>query len=184
MSDKDNKSIEFIRGSELEEALSLGYRQYLTGHLSIPQPHLKHIDADIEVGTSVYREFTADKPHVHPVCTEYNCVLSGAVRLLDISAGEEHEFCAGDFWVLRPGTPYATKNAAGTRVLFIKAPSENDKMLVEVDEGLRRWLSCWEAHYGCEPEDKPAGEPEGSTTDEPEGELTDEPAGGLGREAE
>lgn len=137
--------IGIIRKAALEEALALEYRQYLTGHLQRPQKHLEHIDDDIEIGISHYREFTADKPHMHPVCTEHGVVLQGSLRmrLLD-GSGEEYQFDEGDFFLLRPGIPYATKNAAGTRVLFIKSPGQNDKTDVEPDEETSRWLTAWE----------------------------------------
>lgn len=136
--------MEIIKKDCIEHALSKEYRQYLTGHLSKPQPFLNHIDDDIEIGISHYREFTADKPHVHPVCTEHAYVLEGAVkiRLLD-GSNEECEIRAGDFFLLRPGIPYATKNAAGTKVLFVKSPGINDKTPVEVDGETEKWLSAW-----------------------------------------
>lgn len=137
--------MEIIRKEQLCNALQQSYRQYLTGHLSVPQPSLKHIDDDIEIGMSLYKEFTADTPHVHPVCTEHAYILQGAIRikLLD-GSGEEQEFKAGDFFLLRPGTPYATKNAPGTQVLFIKSPGMNDKTIVETDEETKKWLSAWD----------------------------------------
>ncbi len=137
--------IEHIHSETLEAALARKYRQYLTGHLGDPQPDLAHIDDDIEIGISDYREFTADKPHKHPVCTEHGFVLEGAVKVLVLDGSRiEYCYCKGDFFVVRPNTPCATKNAAGTRVLFIKSPGMNDKQLVEVDEETKAWLSRWE----------------------------------------
>lgn len=135
-----------IRADALDGALEKEYRQYLTGHLQRPQEHLRHIDDDIEIGVSHYQGFTADKPHMHPSCTEHGLVLQGClrVRLLD-GSGEEYEFRRGDFFLLRPGIPYATKNAPDTRVLFIKSPGINDKVTVEADEETRAWLSAWDA---------------------------------------
>lgn len=137
--------MEYIKRSAIDDALSKVYRQYLTGHLELPQPLLEHIDSDIEVGISFYREFTADKPHVHPVAEEHGYVLSGSVRcrILD-GSGTEMEFDEGDFFVVRPGEPHASKNAPGTKVLFIKSPGLNDKTIVEVDEETERWLSSWD----------------------------------------
>ena len=137
--------IEYIREEELSSALEKEYRQYLAGHLSREQKFLQHVDDDIEVGISHYREFTADKPHMHPVATEHSYVLQGSIkmRLLD-GSGEEYRFDQGDFFVLRPGVGYATKNAADTKILFIKSPGVNDKTEVDVDEETRQWLSSWE----------------------------------------
>lgn len=136
--------MEIIRKAELDQALEQEYRQYLAGHLARPQPFLQHIEDDIEVGMSLYHAFAADQPHVHPVCTEHGYVLSGAVRVRLLDRGEEAEFQAGDFFVIRPGTPYASKNRAGTRVLFIKSPGQNDKTPVDPDEETAVWLSAWD----------------------------------------
>lgn len=134
-----------IRKDTLNGALEKEYRQYLTGHLQRSQEHLQHIDDDIEIGVSHYKAFTADKPHMHPSCTEHSLVLQGSlrVRLLDGSK-EEYEFHEGDFFLLRPGIPYASKNAPDTRILFIKSPGINDKVLVEIDEETKIWLSAWD----------------------------------------
>lgn len=139
------EALQIIRGAALDSALSKEYRQYLTGHLQRPQEHLKHVDDDIEIGISHYREFTADTPHMHPVATEHSYVLQGSIKVL-LLEGEprEYQLEAGDFFVLRPGVGYATKNAPDTKVLFIKAPGLNDKTLVPVTEDVKKWLSAWE----------------------------------------
>ena len=135
-----------IRKKTIEEALDKEYRQYLSGHLSRPQPYLDNLESNTEVGISYYTEFTADTPHVHPICTEHTYVLQGAVRMLILGeVKEELEIAEGDFFVLPPNTPYATKNAPGTKVLFIKSPGTNDKTLIPVDEETRQWLSSWDA---------------------------------------
>lgn len=137
--------MEYLKRAALDAALSKNYRQYLTGHLSRPQPDLKNIEDDIEIGLSSYAVFTADTPHKHPVATEHAYVLCGSVRcrLLD-GSGSEMQFDEGDFFMLRPGEAAATKNAPGTKVLFIKSPGLNDKTPVEVDEDTRRWLLSWD----------------------------------------
>lgn len=137
--------MEYIRSKDIENAFLKEYRHYLTGHLSRPQMQLKHIEDDIEVGMSNYESFTADKPHMHPVATDHGYVLKGAVKVRSFEpAGmEEMEYREGDFFVIRPGIKHATKNAAGTRVLFIKSPGINDKTVVEVDEDTQNWLKNW-----------------------------------------
>lgn len=141
------KPLEFIKSQNIDAALANNYRQYFTGRFSAPDQFFTLIDANTEVGMSLYRDFTADKPHVHPVCTEFNYVLEGSVRMLLPEAGVEYEFERGDFYVLRPNTAYATKNFPGTRVLFIKSPGRNDKKLISVDSRIADWLSCWDADY-------------------------------------
>lgn len=137
--------LEIIRGAALEYALGKEYRQYLTGHLQRPQKHLQHIEDDIEIGISHYREFTADTPHMHPVATEHSYVLQGSIKVL-LLEGEpkEYQLNAGDFFVLQPGVGYATKNAPDTKVLFIKSPGINDKTVVPVTDTVKTWLSTWE----------------------------------------
>ena len=137
--------LESITRQQLEQALAKEYRQYLTGHLQHPQPHLQHIEDDIEIGISHYREFTADKPHVHPVATEHAYVLEGSLRLLLLDgSNREAQYNAGDFFVLQPGVGYATKNAAGTKILFIKSPGTNDKQTLTPTEEVTAWLSAWD----------------------------------------
>lgn len=137
--------MEYITHEDIDGALSQVYRQYLTGHLGMPQPLLKHIDSDIEVGISRYQEFTADKPHVHPIAEEHGYILHGSLRcrILD-GSHTEMEFKEGDYFVIPPGEPHVSKNAAGTVVLFIKSPGVNDKTIVEIDEETERWLQSWD----------------------------------------
>ena len=137
--------MEIIKNEVIENALSKEYRQYLTGHLHKTQPFIEHIDDDIEIGISYYREFTADSPHVHPICTEHSYILEGSMKILLLDGSkEEYELTKGDFFVLRPGIPYVSKNAGGTKVLFIKSPGRNDKTLIEVDNNTEKWLNSWE----------------------------------------
>ena len=134
-----------LRAGQVEAALDKHYRQYLTGRLERPQIELDCLEDDIEVGMSRYDRFTADLPHRHPVATEHVYVLEGEVRfrLMD-GTGREYRLGPGDFFLLRPGVAYASKNAAGTRVLFIKAPGGNDKQPVEPDPDTAAWLERWD----------------------------------------
>ena len=138
-------SVEIIKKGALEEALGKKYRVYLAGKLKRPQPELVHIQDEIEVGVSYYQAFTADTPHLHPIATEHAYVLEGCLRVKLLENGEEYEVKKGDFFVLRPNTAYATKNQAGTKILFVKSPEGNDKQVVEVDEEIKKWLSAWDA---------------------------------------
>lgn len=133
-----------IRAAEIDNALAKEYRQYLTGKLSREQKHLKHIEDDIEIGVSYYESFAADTPHVHPVATEHGYVLQGSIKMRCTDSAEEYEFSAGDFFVVPVGVPYASKNAPGTKVLFIKSPGINDKTPVDVDQETENWLLQWD----------------------------------------
>lgn len=138
-------NFKIIRCHTLDSALEQEYRQYLTGHLQREQKYLPHIDDDIEVGISFYKTFTANKPHMHPQATEHGFVLQGSIkiRLLD-GSHEEYQCDAGDFFVLQPGSPYASKNQANTKILFVKSPSINDKSLVDISEETAVWLQQWD----------------------------------------
>lgn len=59
---------------------------------------------------------------------------------MDVDTGEVYEFKQGDFYAILPGTAYAQRVKAGTKILFIKTPSINDKELVEIDEEKQQWL--------------------------------------------
>lgn len=139
-----NASFEHISRQSIDSALDKKYRQYLVGHLLKDREEFNFIEDDIEVGISYYREFTADKPHFHTRCTSHSYVLTGNLRVKLLDTGEEHELGEGDFFTIRPKTPYAVKNAAGTKVLFIKAPAGNDKVDVSPDESTHIWLSSWD----------------------------------------
>ena len=134
--------IKVYPGKKIEEITNIDYRQYFAGHLERPQL-IDAIDDDIEIGISNYKEFTADKPHVHPVCSEYGYIISGVSKVLLLDCNEEYTLKEGDFFHISKGTPYASKHAKGTKVLFIKAPSNNDKTLVEITEDLDKWMKSW-----------------------------------------
>lgn len=138
--------ISFITNEEINDALAKEYRQYLAGNLTREQEHLPYIMDDIEVGISHYEEFTADKPHVHPIATEHGYILQGTLRVKRLDEKkEQYEFHAGDFFVVQKGIPYASKSIAGTKILFIKSPGINDKTLVEIDSETESWLSSWDS---------------------------------------
>lgn len=126
--------------AKIEASLEGVTRQYLAGHLSRPQS-LEHFDTtNLEIGITAYKDFTAEKPHQHSKAVEYQYMLSGWTKYLDVNSGQEYEFKAGDFYAIYPGTAYAQKSKPGTRILFIKVPSINDKELVNVTDDIVAWL--------------------------------------------
>ena len=141
-------AIKVINGEELKAALEKDYRIYLCGDEGMIQPEFAHIPDDfMEIGTSSYKEFTADKPHVHTRNHEYNYVVKGCVRVINLDTGEEFEFGEDSLFVITPNTRYAGKNMAGTRVFFVKYPKGNDKVVVDVPQNVKEWLNSWEAEY-------------------------------------
>lgn len=133
--------IEVLNRRAIEASLEGSTRQYLTGTLHRPQ-ELEHVeDADLEMGLSDYSENTADQPHIHPRAREYQYVITGRALIRELATGRTHELSAGDFYVIHPGTAYAQKSVAGTRILFVKHPAGNDKSVVTVDDETARWLA-------------------------------------------
>ena len=106
-------------------------RQYLLGDLQLPQDLDFIKDKEIEVGLSKYNKYTVEIPHFHTVCTEYQYVLEGKTKYLDIDTNIEYEVKKGDFYVVRPNTKYFQKSEKGTTILFFKNPGLNDKKIVE-----------------------------------------------------
>ena len=53
---------------------------------------------------------------------------------MDLDTREIYEYHTGDFFVTFPGTTYVQKAEAGTKMIFVKEPSINDKELVPMDE--------------------------------------------------
>ncbi|MGO3457639.1 MAG: NUDIX hydrolase, partial [Corynebacterium casei] len=98
--------IESIFSIEISKALEISTRQYLVGNLARPQ-ELKHIpDADVEIGISRYESASAESPHYHDEATEFQYMISGWTRYKDLGTGQEFDFTAGDFYVIKPHTHY------------------------------------------------------------------------------
>lgn len=135
---------EFIsfRREEIEKAFEGERRQYFAGDLKKTQKLPFLFSENVEVGLTSYDTFTSEPAHRHSVATEYQYMVSGRTRYLDTDTGQEYEFQAGDFFAVRPGTPYAQKSEPGTKIIFIKEPSINDKELVEMDEKVKKWLTA------------------------------------------
>lgn len=129
-----------LTGDRIDGSLDAEYRQYFVGNLSRPQV-IEHIEAEgLEFGTSLYQEFTADHPHLHTDSLECIYVLQGSYTILLIDTGEEVVLGPGDFFALRRGNAYASKTN-GARVIFVKAPGDDDKVEVEVDDATAAWLA-------------------------------------------
>lgn len=137
-----------IHGNEIAAALQRNYRVYLCGDKSMIQPELAYLpDEQLEIGISDYAEYTADLPHVHTRNHEYNFVVCGCTKVLELDTGEEREFEAGSLYVFSPNTRHVCKHTAGTKEFFVKCPKGNDKMPVEVTEAIAEWMRAWDADY-------------------------------------
>ncbi|WP_312102870.1 cupin domain-containing protein [Pygmaiobacter massiliensis] len=128
----------------INDALKGTTRQYLAGHLKLPQ-NLDHIDdTNIEIGVTDYKEYTVEAPHWHKVAYEYQYMISGETKYLDVDTGEETYYVAGDFYRIDPETKYAQKSLGGTTILFIKTPPGNDKVVVDANNDVQKWLEKWD----------------------------------------
>ena len=133
-----------ITAFAINDALIGTTRQYLVGNLKLPQ-ELAHIDdSNIEIGITDYKEYTTESPHWHKVAYEYQYMLGGETKYLDVETGEEVHYVAGDFFRIDPETKYAQKSIGGTTILFIKTPPGNDKVSMETDNNAQKWLLKWE----------------------------------------
>jgi len=128
-----------IENREIMQSLKGVTRQYLVGNLKRPQtlPFIK--TEELEIGISSYPEYTTEVPHKHTEATEYQYVLSGWTKYLDVDSMEEVEFKKGDFYAIETGTSYAQKCKAGTNILFIKIPSINDKVRIPTSDEVKEW---------------------------------------------
>ena len=132
-----------LTASAINGALKDTTRQYLVGNLKLPQ-ELTHIDdSNIEIGITDYKEYTAEDPHWHKVAYEYQYMISGETKYLDVETGEETHYVTGDFYRIDPKTKYAQKSIGGTTILFIKTPPGNDKVSMEADDNAQKWLAKW-----------------------------------------
>ena len=133
-----------LTDSAIQDALRGTTRQYLAGKLKLPQ-ELDHIDdGNIEIGITDYKEYTVEAPHWHKVAYEYQYMLSGETKYLDVDTGEETYYAKGDFYRIDPETKYAQKALGGTTILFIKTPPGNDKVVVETSDTTQKWFEKWD----------------------------------------
>ncbi len=135
---------EKIDGAEIEKYSAIHESNYLCGDLKLPQ-ELAHLhDENVEIGLCYYKDFSAKKAHYHTEVTEYQYVLCGEVKYLDIANNTEHTYRKGDFYIIRPNTHYIEKVSPDSKVFFIKSPGKNDKISVEESLEVREWASSWE----------------------------------------
>lgn len=135
--------IEIIREDVISSAFKSNHRQYLVGDLKEVQ-ELQHLqDKNIEVGITEYKTFGWEKPHHHPLACEYQMVLEGVTRYVDIDRNLEIQLEKGDFFIIRPNTKYIQKAQKGCKILFLKYPAGNDKKVLPLTERMGSWIESW-----------------------------------------
>lgn len=136
-----------LEAKDIAASLDNTTRQYLVGKLNLPQI-LNHYDDDnVEIGLTSYKDYAIEFPHWHKVAYEYQYMIRGETRYLDLDSGEETCYVTGDFYRIEPGTKYAQKTLGGTSLLFIKTPPGNDKIVLPQTQELDKWLHSWEEKY-------------------------------------
>lgn len=131
-----------IGAANITSVLSTTTRQYLVGNLKRPQ-QLEFIrDSQVEIGITAYDDFATELAHKHSIATEYQYMLSGWTQYLNLGTNEIFEFKQGDFFAIFPNTSYAQKSKKGTKILFIKVPSINDKELADMSDDVIEWLNA------------------------------------------
>ena len=129
-----------IKSKDIENAFEDERRQYFVGNLKKPQ-HIPFVKSDnAEMGLTAYDKFTGEPAHRHSVAKEYAYVISGRTQYMDLDTREVYEYRAGDFFATFPGTTYVQKSEAGTKMIYVKEPSINDKELVPMDEEAKKWM--------------------------------------------
>ncbi len=131
--------IEKLDSSLIDKTLESEHRQYLCGDLKLPQKLENLKDDEVEIGITLYDSYRVEKPHYHTTCSEYQYILEGKTKYLDLSTMEEVEMKKGDFFIIRRGTKYYQKALKGTKILFFKYPAGNDKILVKLSKEQENW---------------------------------------------
>lgn len=130
-----------INNLDIKKALQNTTRQYFVGNLSKPQNLLFLKDERLEIGISSYEKYQYEPAHIHSKATEFQYMISGWTEYMDIDTDEVYTFRQGDFYAIEKNTAYSQRIKAGTKILFIKVPSINDKKLVEIREDQLIWLN-------------------------------------------
>lgn len=130
-----------IDNNKIKEALKNTRRQYFVGNLSKPQevPFVK--TESLEMGITSYDGFASEPTHRHATASEYQYMISGRTQYMDTETHEVYEFIGGDFYMIESGTSYAQRAKPGTKIIFVKVPSINDKELVDTDKNVEKWLA-------------------------------------------
>lgn len=139
--------MDIIKNMDIQNALDLSGRVYLCGNLK-NENGVDHLQTDgHEIGISEYSKYTFEKAHVHTFNREYNYVVEGNIKIFLLNEEKEYHFQKGDFFMINMNEPYVGKCMQGTKIIFLKLPGGNDKILVPMSETLMQWGSSWESVY-------------------------------------
>lgn len=129
-----------ISADEINHAFVGEERQYLQGNLQREQKLPYIYDTKSEIGMTYYEKYSHDEPHYHDVIMESNYIISGRVKLLNVDTGEEYVVTEGGLFSIPVGTTHVLKAQPGTKILFVKNASMDDKHVVDFP-GLEKWFA-------------------------------------------
>ncbi len=125
----------------IEDSLVGNFRQYIQGDLKEEQKLPFIYNENSEIGISYYRDFFHDEPHYHDIITETNYILEGKVCIRIIDSGKEFIVGKGGIFSFPPKVKHILKGVAGTKIIFFKDHSVNDKCALDTKElQLEEWL--------------------------------------------
>lgn len=140
--------INIFKSVDIDNALSLNGHQYVVGNLARPQIFEHLHDENVNVGIGVHKEFDWEKPHYHTISNEYQYVIDGEAKYVDIDNNIEYHVKKGDFFVVTINTRYILKANKGAKILFFKYPAVNDKVEIEMNNKMFRWIIDWNTKWG------------------------------------
>lgn len=130
-----------ISAEEIEAAFTDTERQYIQGNLQKEQILPYVFSEKSEIGISYYKEFAHDEAHYHTDITETNYVISGRVCVHIVDTNEDFVIGAGGVFSVPPKVVHIFKAQPGTKIIFFKDHSMNDKHIVPYqDLGLEEWV--------------------------------------------
>lgn len=118
---------------EINTSLESTNRQYLQGDLKKEQLLSYIYSNNSEIGISDYKEYCHDDPHYHDFITETNYVITGRLCLHILDTGKDYVIEAGGVFSVPPKVKHVLKIQPGTRIIFFKNHSMNDKHVVSFE---------------------------------------------------
>ena len=133
--------VAILSAEMIEDSLEGNFRQYIQGDLEEEQKLPFVYNTNSEIGISYYRDFFHDDPHYHDIITETNYVLEGKVCIRIIDSNEDFVVEKGGIFSVPPRVTHILKGVPGTKIIFFKDHSLNDKRVVNIKElQLDDWL--------------------------------------------
>lgn len=125
----------------LDKVFANHFRQYIKGNLQKEQELPFVYNERCEIGISDYKEFTHDEPHYHDVITETNYILEGRACLKILDTNVDYVLEKGSIISVPPKLVHIMKVEPGTKVLFVKDYSVDDKHVADLHSlNLESWL--------------------------------------------